>query len=160
MDWERLFTFQRSKGLPSEVVKPVLDEFMSQFEELQIKEFLQDVLASINDAQPTMTMQDVAQLRRRLEEYQEIVSVKVRGIDGLFREFMLHKGTTLGAQCIEVIQFLRSLTSKMHSLDEAISQTDLELISQAVNDLEQSQLAIVRMETTIKAIAGTTDRDG
>lgn len=71
----------------------------------------------------------------------------------MYDEFTLNSDTTLGAQCVEVIEFLKGLTEKIRSLDRAIGQTDLDSIGQAVNDLEQSQLAIVRLENTIKEIA-------
>ena len=153
LDADRLFDFQRKVGLPGEVVKPILDEFVARFEALEIKEFLDEVLASISNADPTMTLQEAASLRKKLQEFQPITEQKISGLDQLFRAFTTSKRSTLGMRCIEVIQFLRELNSKIRVLDEAISQTDSDLINQAVNNLEQSQLAIIRLEHTIKGMA-------
>ena len=153
IDQGKLFNFRRRLGLPSEAVKPILDEFVDRFESLSIKELLQVVLDAISNADASMTLQEAAQLRKNLEDFQAAVTDKINGISQLSSEFMLERESTLGAQCGEVIVFLRELVAKIESLDEAISQTDTKLISQAVNDLEQSQLAIIRLENTIKMIA-------
>lgn len=153
VDANRLFDFQRKVGLPGDVVKPILDRFVARFDALEIKEFLAEVLASISNADPTMTLQEAASLRKKLQEFQPITDQKIVGLDQLFREFATSKSSTLGRRCIEVIQFLRELNSKIRVLDEAISQTDSDLINQAVNNLEQSQLAIIRLEHTIKGMA-------
>ena len=153
LDQNSLFNFRRKLGLPSETVKPILDEFVVRFESLGIKELLQFILESIANANATMTLQEAAQLRKGLQDFQPVIQEKISGIDQLSGEFMLQRGSTLQVQCVEVNQFLRSLTLKITSLDEAISQTDPESIAQAVNELEQSQLAITRLENTIKDMA-------
>ena len=153
IDQNELFNFHRRLGLPSETVKPILDEFVARFELLGIKELLQVILEAISNADASMTLQEAAKLRKDLEDFQAAVTDKINGISQLSSEFMLQRGSTLEAQSGEVIVFLRELVAKIESLDEAISQTDTESISQAVNDLEQSQLAIIRLENTIKAIA-------
>lgn len=153
LDLESLFNFRRRLGLPSENVKPILDDFVARFESLGIKELLQIVLESISNADATMTLQEAARLRKDLEDFQATVTDKINGIVQLSSEFMLQRESTLGAQCNEVVDFLNGLVQKIKSLDEAISRTNTELISQAVNDLEQSQLAIIRLENTIKGIA-------
>ena len=153
LDQNSLFNFRRKLGLPSETVKPILDEFVVRFESLGIKELLQFVLASIANANATMTLQEAAQLRKTLQDFQPVIQEKISGIDQLSREFMLQRGSTLQVKCVEVNHFLGSLTLKVTSLDEAISQTDPELIAQAVSELEQSQLAITRLENTIKDMA-------
>lgn len=153
LDESSLFNFQRRAGLTGEIVKPILDDFVVRFESLRIKAFLDDVLKAIHNAGSTMTLLEAAQLRKDLEEFQSIVSDKINGICQLFHEFMFHNESTLGSQCSEVIRFLRELIQKMKSLDEAIGQTDAESMEQAINDLEQSQLAIIRLENTIKELA-------
>ena len=153
IDQNKLFNFRRRLGLSSETVRPILDEFVVRFESLGIKDLLQVLLDAIASADASMTLQEAAQLRKDLENFQAAVTDKINGISELSREFMLQRESTLGAQCGEVIVFLRELVAKIESLDEAISQTDTELVSQAVNDLEQSQLAIIRLENTIKGIA-------
>ena len=153
VDWEQLFRFQRKTSPPKETIKQILDEFVERFESHGIREFLQEILDSITAAEPSMTIQQAAQLRKNLENFQTVATEKIEGMDGLYQEFMLSSDTRLGEQCVEVIEFLRGVTEKIRSLDRAIGETDLESIGQAVNDLEQSQLAIIRLENTIKEIA-------
>ena len=153
VDWDQLFSFRRKSGPPKDAVRRILDEFVERFQSLGIREFLQEILDEITAAEPTMTMQQAAQLRARLGDFQSVAAEKTEGMNGLYEEFMLNNETTIGAQCVEVVAFLKGLTGNIHSLDQAIGQTDLESISQAVNDLEQSQLAIIRLENTIREIA-------
>ena len=153
VDWDQLFRFRRKTSPPKETIKQILDEFVERFESLGIREFLQEILDSITAAEPSMTMQQAAQLRKNLENFQTVATEKIEGMDCLYKEFMLNNDTRLGGQCNEVLEFLRGLTEKIRSLDRAIGETDLESIDQAVNDLEQSQLAIIRLENTIKEIA-------
>lgn len=153
IDPNTLFSFRKLVAPPSEVVEPILNELMERFEELGIRGFLDGVLASITKVEPaSMTMSEAASLRRNLEEFKSVIQGKLRDLDKLFRDFGIHKGSTLGTRFGEIMQFLRDLHKKLGALDEAISQTDTDMISQAANELEQLQLAIIRLENTIKGM--------
>ena len=154
IDWNRLSFMKRSHGLPADVVRPILDELLASFEALDVKEFLERVLDSIAEIDSNMTMQDAAELRNDLKRFLEEIGEKVNGVGDIMRQFLLNRNTRPGSHFRDVAEFLNGLSAKISSLDEAISQTDLDLINQAKHELEQSQLAIMRLENVIKAIAG------
>ena len=145
---------KRSHGLPADVVRPILDELLASFEALDVKEFLERVLDSIAEIDSNMTMQDAAELRNGLKRFLEEIGEKINGVGDIMRQFLLNNNTRPGSYFSDVVVFLNGLSEKISSLDEAISQTDLDLINQAKHELEQSQLAIMRLENAIKAIAG------
>ena len=156
VDWDRLFSLTRRGSPPAEAVAPVLDELLERFESLGIKEFLEEVLSSIDGVEPGMTMQDAANLRDALRGFRETVDQKVEAIGCIFEEFLLQDSLRPGAQLADVTKFLDGLSSKINFLDEAIGKTDFALMDQAVNGLEQSQLAVMRLENAIKEVAGHT----
>ena len=152
-NWRDLRICKRSQGLPADVVSPILDEILASFEALDVKEFLERVLDSIAEIDPNMTMQDAAELRNDLKRFLEEIGEKVNGVGDIMGQFLLDKNTRPGSHFSDVVEFLNGLSEKISSLDEAISQTELDLIDQAKHELEQSQLAIMRLENAIKAIA-------
>ena len=153
VDWDRLFSLSRRETPPQDFVAPILDELLNSFEALGIKDFLDSVLNSIDSVRPDMTIQEAADLRVKLQGFQEAVAQKVQSIGDILREFMLDKNTRPGTHFQELAEFLHGLSAKIVTLDEAFGQTDLELINQAINELEQSQLAVMRLENAIKRVA-------
>ena len=53
---------------------------------------------------------------------------------------------------MEIIVALGEIKKKLDSLDEAIGRTDIELINEAVYDLKQIQLGVLRVEDTIQTM--------
>ncbi len=157
VDWDRLFSHTRREILPKDFVGPILDELLVNFESLEIMDFLDSVLISIARVGPDMTMQEAANLRAELREFRETVAQKVKAIGNILAAFMLNKETRPGSHFWELAAFLHGLSAKIKALDEAFSQTDFELIDQAVNELEQSKLAVMRLENAIKGIRDRSD---
>ena len=53
---------------------------------------------------------------------------------------------------MEIIVALGEFKEKLDSLDEAIGRTDIDLINEAVHDLKQIQLGVLRVEDTIQTM--------
>ena len=157
VDWDRLFSHSRRETLPSEFVRPILDELLERFESLGIMGFLDSVLNSIDRVGPDMTIQEASDLRSELQGFREIVAQKVEAIGKTMQEFMLDWRIKPGTHFNELAVFLRGLSEKIQALDEAFSQTDFELINQAINELEQSKLAVMRLENAIKGTRGQSN---
>ncbi len=152
VDPERYFRIQRKDGLPGEVVRPILNEFVEQFEAIGIKEPLSRALATITDVQPTMTLADASRIRRELGQVGPIIKEKQDALNNLFREFHLSSESPLGAQTGSVALFLNELGPRIQAVDGAIGDTNLEAMEQAVNGLEQLQLSVLQVEETIRRI--------
>ena len=150
VDPERFFRVERKGGLPGEVIRPLLSEFMERFEAIGIKEPMTKVLASVTAVQPTMTLADASRVRTELGQVGPIIEEKLSGLNDFFREFHLNKQSPLGYQCNEIAVFLNELNSKIQAVDNAIGGTNLEAIKLAVNDLEQLQLSVLQVEETIR----------
>ena len=150
LDWNRFFDFQWKQRLPGEIVTPILSEFVERFESIQIEEPVAKALDSIGSIDSTMTLADLVSARNELHQIQPIINRKSDALNTLFKEFHLDREIALGSQCYQTMKLLGQLGSKIQSADSAIGDTDLEQIAQAVHDLEQIRLAILRIENTIK----------
>ena len=152
VDQERYFRVQKKGGLPSNIVRPVLNAFAERFDVIGIKEPFNGALAAIADVQPTMSLADAARVRQELGQLLPTIDEKATAVNELSREFYLRKGSPLGIHCGEIASFIKDLGSKLQAVDEAIGGTNLEAIDVAVNDLKQLQLSVLQVEETIRKI--------
>ena len=150
VDRARYFRVNTKGGLPSEVVRPVLNEFAERFDSIGIKEPFNGALAAIADVQPTMSLVEAARVRQELGQLQPTIEEKTAAIDTLFREFHLRKDSSLGAHCNQIALLVSDLDSKLQAVDDAIGGTNLDAIAAAVNDLRQLQMSVLRVEETVR----------
>ena len=162
IDLDSLSNFQQKIGLPTDVVKQVLDEFVEGFQGLGIKEFVERSLAAMSAAGSDMTMQQAAVLREEIEDIRPILDEKMQSLHHFAQVFGFNvrrrdeqsDDYSLGNECAEILRLLREFGGNLLKLDKAIGETDIDLIQQAVNSLEQQQLAIMRLENAIKEQSG------
>lgn len=161
-DLNNLFNFRQESGLPTEAVKQVLDEFVEGFQGLGVKEFVERALAAMSAAGSEMTMQQAAALRKEIEDIRPILGEKMQNLHHLAQVFGFNvdRGDdqsgdySLGNECAEILRLLQEFGGNLLKLDKAIGETDVDLIQQSVNGLEQQQLAIMRLENAIKEQSG------
>ena len=150
LDLDRLLRFKRKTAPSSELIASILGEFVLQFESIDIKSPMATVLDSIGTISPSITLSDLASVRTQLKKIQPLINAKITNIDQLYSQFHLDVDMSPGGELFEISSLLRQLDRKINDVDAAISDTDLESIAYIVNDLEQIQLAILRIESTIK----------
>ena len=63
--------------------------------------------------------------------------------------------STLGGRTREIVLGLVEFEENLAALDQAIGLTDLDLITQAVSNLQQVQLSVLRVEDAIRTMSGT-----
>ena len=85
-----------------------------------------------------------------MEQANLLIEEKRNALGQLFGEFYLDRESPLGASVREVVLLLEGLETSIRAVDEAIGQTDLEAIENAVIGLEQSQLSVLQVEETIR----------
>ena len=150
LDWERYFRFRKNKTLPSEVAIPILERFVERFESIDIKFPLITALDSLHTIDPSMTLADLASARTKLKAIPESIQGKTEQIIGLYRDFHLDGSLPPGKECSEIITFFNQVAEKINAVDNAIGAIDLDAIAQIIHDLEQIQLAIIRLEDVVK----------
>ena len=119
VDQERYFRVQKKGGLPSNIVRPVLNAFAERFDVIGIKEPFNGALAAIADVQPTMSLADAARVRQELGQLLPTIDEKATAVNELSREFYLRKGSPLGIHCGEIASFIKDLGSKLQAVDES-----------------------------------------
>ncbi len=152
VDGNRLWEFQRPTGLPAEVVAPFRSELANLLDSIAIKEFVGKALEEIGAPSGGMTLAEISTLRENIRSYSGIVEEKRESLRALMRSFHLDEESTLGARTGEIATALNEFQKKLGALDEAIGQTNLDSITQAINDLKQIQLAVLRVEDTVRTI--------
>lgn len=153
IDAERLFQFNRISTLPDEVISPLKQEFIQRLESIAVMELVDDVLNLIGDPDPDMTFADIARIRDSVKEKTHQIEEKRTLLGTLSKDFRLHRASTLGGRTREIINALLEFEKKLNTLDEAIGQTNLDQMKEAVRDLKQVQLAVIRVEDAIKTMA-------
>ena len=156
IDSEELFGFARTTSLPEDVIGPLRQEFTGRLESIAIRQFVQEILDAIGTPDPNMTFADISGLRETLKEQPERIKTKREDLGQLFRDFSLDRASTLGTRLREIILALEEFEKKLAALDEAISHTDLDLMHDAVSDLKQIQLAVLRVEDAVRASTSST----
>ena len=152
IDVDRLFRFGRATVLPDDVLAPLRQEFLHQLESIGVREFVSAALDTIGAPDPSMTLADIARTRESLKQHSEHIEEKIDALAQLFGDFHLSRGTALGGRTREIILALGEFRTKLNALDEAFGRTDLESMTEAVHDLKQVQLAVLRVEDTLRAM--------
>ena len=152
LDIDRFLRFNRKTSPSSDLIESILAEFVHAFEAIDIKSPLATALDSIGTISPDITLSELASVRTQLKDIQPLINEKTTKIDQLYSQFHLDVDMSPGGELFEISSLLRQLDRKLNDVDDAISNTDLESIAYIVNDLEQIQLAILRIESTIKEV--------
>lgn len=152
IDPQRLLSFQRATSLPAEVIEPLRRDFVSQLAATGIKEYVNGVLAEIGALDANMPLGEVNRIRESVRGQSDLIKAKHTALSALMREFHLDRESTLGARVREIALALEEFGKKLGALDEAIGQTNLASIAEAVQNLKQIQLAVLRVEDTIRTM--------
>ena len=152
IDPARLLTFERATGLPAEVIAPLRKEFVSRLESVGVKEFVNGALDSTGTLGPEMTLASISKVREEIRLMSSTGAEKQEALHTLSRDFQLDRDSGLGYRLSEIIGSLHQFGEKLDALDAAIGSTNLTVISEAVQDLKQIQLAVLRLEDTIRTI--------
>ena len=152
IDADRLFQFNRTSSPPAKVIVPLQKEFAAQLESIAVKALVDEILEQIGVPDASMTIGNVANLRESLHQQSGRIEEKCSSLDKLFREFRLDRESRLGARTREIILALVEFKKKLDSLDEAIGRTDIELMNEAVHDLKQIQLGVLRVKDAIRTM--------
>lgn len=152
IDFQKLLEFQRSTSMPAEVIEPLRKEFVSLLDSTGVKEFISKVLEEIGTPDPDLTLRDINRLRQYIQAQSPQVKQKQEAMADIFGKFSLDRNSTLGSRVREIIVSLEDFGNKLAALDAAFASTDLTLISEAAHNLKQIQLAVLRVEDTIRTM--------
>lgn len=152
VDVGKLLQFQQMAYLPDEVVSAVQAEFAASWSVIAVNDAVKEVLDAITTITPDMKLSDVVRVRQSLANLSAGIDEKRNQIGLLDTEFHLGRESFLGQRVREIVLALVDFNSKVSELDAAIGSTDLALISQAVSDLQQIQLSVLRVEDAIRGI--------
>jgi len=153
LDSNRLFDFWRTAELPQEVVAPIRQKFTNELDVIQVREFVANALQTIEIVNPGMPLSEIASFRTAVANLSGESQTKRELLGSLFQHFHLSRESNLGNHLRELILMLQNFESKISILDEAIGNTDLDEIRNAIQDLKQMQLAVFRIEDAIRTTA-------
>ena len=153
IDGNRLWAFQHSTHLPAEIISPLQKEFVGRLEAVGIKDFIDRTLEEIGNPDQSMTIADIARIRGNIKVFAASSTEKREALGVITQEFNLNRESTLGGRTREIVLGLVEFEKNLIALDEAIGLTDLALITNAVGNLRQTQLAVLRVEDTIRSMA-------
>ena len=153
LDSNRLFDFWRTAELPQEAVIPIRQKFTTELDTVQVRDFVANALQTIEIVNSGMTLSEIADFRRAAATMSADSRSKRELLGSLFDRFHLTRESNLGNQLRELILMLNDFEAKINVLDDAISNTDLDEIGNAVQDLKQMQLAVFRIEDAIRTTA-------
>ena len=153
IDGNRLWAFQHSTHLPAEIISPLQKEFVDHLEAVGIKDFIDNTLEEIGNPDQSMTIADIARIRNNIAAFAASSTEKREALGAISEEFNLNRESTLGGRTREITMGLVEFEKNLVALDEAIGLTDLALITNAVDNLRQTQLAVLRVEDTIRTMA-------
>ena len=150
LDMGSFFHFSNPGVLPSEIVSPILDEFFERFEALDIKAPFEKALDTISAVNPSMTVADLLSVPPELERIKSLVNDKANGMGALFKDFHLNGEHPLVKECSEIAGYFGQVARQIETVENAIGSVDLDTIAQVARNLEQIQLAVLRIEDAVK----------
>ena len=150
LNMERFFHFSSPGVLPREIVSPILDEFFERFEALDIKDPFEKALDTISAVSPSMTVADLLSVPPELERLKSLVNDKANGMGALFKDFYLNGEHPLVKECSEIAGYFGQVARQIETVENAIGSVDLDTIAQVARNLEQIQLAVLRIEDAVK----------
>ena len=156
IDGDRLWGFRQSTNLPSEVICPLQQEFVSRLDAIGVKEFVNSALEEIGVPDQSMTLADIARIRSNIQVLTPGSREKRQALEALANQFSLNRESMLGGRTREIMLGLAEFEKNLAALDQAIGLTDLDLITEAVSNLKQIQLSVLRVEDTIRSMAIST----
>lgn len=154
LNMPRFFHFSRPGVLTREIIAPILDEFFERFEALDIKAPFEKALDTISAASPSMTVADWLSVRPELERIKSLVIEKANGMKSLLRDFHLSGESSLGKECSEIAGYFRQVAEQIETAENAIGSIDFETMAHVTRNLEQIQLAVLRIEDAVKNMRG------
>jgi len=152
IDLSRLFEFHRSTSLPADTISPFQHNFVNKLATIGVRDFVRLVLEEIGTLNSDIAISQVAAVRESIKAYSNESSQKRQALAELTREFRLSRETTVGSRLRGIIVSLDAFENKLAELDQAIGQTNLELIAEAAQNLKQVQLGVIRLEDAIRTM--------
>lgn len=152
IDSERLFQFSRGSTLPEGVISPLKQEFVDRLESIAVRALVDDILGLIGVPNNDMPFAEVVRIRESLKQQVQCMEEKRTALGKLYDDFHLHRASSLGGRTREISLSLVEFEEKLSALDEAIGQTNLDLMNEAVSNLKQVQLSVIRVEDAIRTM--------
>jgi hypothetical protein len=150
IDSNRLLSFHHTTTLPAEFLGPIQQEFIDRLESVGVREFVNNALEQIVSLDSSMTLSQIATVREEIKAYSSKSTEKRNALAALTGDYGLSRESTIGSRLREIILTLVEFEEKLTALDHAIGQTDLELILATAQNLRQVQLAVIRLEDTLR----------
>lgn len=152
VDADRLFRFRSTSNLQENFLDDLRQEFLDRLQRIQVNELISTSLEAVSSLNANATLSDVVQIRESFGQISNEINKKRELFNALTGEFHIVSESPLGMRMRELIQALVAFNSKVSELDTAIANTDLDRISEAVSDLKQIQISVLRVEDTIRAV--------
>ena len=138
--------------MSEEVIAPMREEFLYYLKSIRVSELVSNILSEVGNFTSDMKMSELARVRQVLNEQPGRVLKIQETLNKLSNEFHFSRESGLGKRIREIILSLADFEKKLQALDTAISQTDIQLMAEVVNDLKEVQLAVLRVEDMVMAM--------
>ena len=154
VDTERYFRFTTNAGLPEEVVEPIRKELHAWLDKMDLKAFVEGVEADVSGFHEEMPMNELRSRRVALKLHAEELKAKRQDLDKLYSHFKLRGGSMLADRIKELASDMNDSTERFKELDEAMGETEMEKIEDAVRGVQEVHLALLRLEAAIRGAVG------
>ena len=158
VDYSRLFRMQRHPALPTEAVTPQLEELTRRLDDIDIEGTLKNLIDVIARIRPEISLAEISAIRQELTPFKLRLEEQVGALCKLVNEYGFDDAyndnkTALGEFFKGAIKYLRELGNrKIDAMDQAIGETNIELMHTVANDIQQLQLSILHTRETIRQI--------
>ena len=150
LDSDSLWKLGNTAGMPAEVLAPIQKQFLIGLREVGLREFVAGILESIGTPDESMTLPELQRLRDAVKQTPDQLKARLTALNELYREFHANGDSMLGRRMKDIGAALEDFGAHLESLDQAISETDLTLMCEAVDGLKRVQLALIRVEDAVQ----------
>ncbi len=155
VDADTLFRFTKRSSPTDSSVDSLREQFLDRLNSEGVEAFLAGILKKIGEPSADMPLSELSRLRASLAEESQAVEQKREALAAIGNEFSLSRESTLGCRMREVILLLVKFGEMLSAMGEAIGSTDIKAIKEAVGQLEDVQVAVLRVQDTVRAAASS-----
>lgn len=154
IDGEALFRFNAPAENTATATTETRLGFSTQLDQIAIRDLVTEAMNTLSQADESLSYAEMGGIRdaaRGLATRTREATVQVRR---LIRFYQLGSSSALGAETARLSRTLALFQEKVQGFDEALGSTNMDEIKKALKDLQQAQLAVLRVEAELRSVGG------
>ncbi len=152
LDYEAFFRTISVIGVPDAEVQELVSSCLRDLRLMNLERILSECDLILESLNPQTTLAEVRSIRQALVHIASQTQQHREQLQGLYGQYRLQKGSTLGDHIVGAIRLIEALRNALAKVDEAIGSAEPDAIATAVNGVRQLTTEAIRFENATRRI--------